>query len=129
MEDQIHDAAVIATNAATATGVVNEDALHLLEPSRHGFPDAPFASPAPAAPATRVEGELRHSMAFALSYLDGAAPGRRWRASGLTNEGNRGSGFAACHEHMFPSKTDAFARAGLQSQQPGAWPEGRAADF
>lgn len=111
MEHQIDDAAVIATYRATATCLLNQNALHLLVPASHGLSDTPFASPAPLVSAARIEGELSHSVAFALAHLNCASSARGCRATGLTDERNWGNRFAAPHERMFPCESDVLSPA------------------
>ena len=43
MKNEVHDAAVIATDRATAACLANQNALHLLETARHGLAYAPLA--------------------------------------------------------------------------------------
>jgi hypothetical protein len=70
---KIDDAAVVPTDGATATGLVREHPLHLLETTRHCLGDAALAAPLRMLSTLAVEGELRLAVPSAYPHLGLAA--------------------------------------------------------
>ena len=84
VEVQVDHATVVAANGTAATGLLDEDALDLLQPACDGLARAAPAPPTepPVSPAVQVEHDP--TVVWALPQLSGAH--RRRRAPGLLHE-------------------------------------------
>ena len=101
VEVQVDHAPVVAAYRAGATGLLDEDALDLLEAPGHGLTGTALAAPAVPALALAAQVEGHEPVPAADTELAGAVCGRR--AAAPLHEGY---GWFRFHERMFAFSPD-----------------------
>jgi len=87
VEVQVDDAAVVATDRTAPAGLLNEDALHLLEPPCYGLASAALAPPAMSPLSLPAPMKRYEAVVSADPELAGAVD--RGRAAALVEEWDR----------------------------------------